>query len=481
MADDENVENISHSKDKGFFSFLAKRWKEFRFFSPKTAESDAESSSSQEVIRLYAPQPLTDSQFESIIIRKYLELMEDNNFQKAFNMEPTEENINKLIQERNFSTPFISVVKKSLIATFKTMQNMALDEKAEVAWSMAESLACFSPEDLQYIHCKEGDSPDLKPYIRARFSDVDNMRLTLDFIGTVEEANQISSSSSSLTMKNAESIYNKLRAYEPNLDAEQKSKIYYLSSELFRRAQIIPGIYQEPKPSQKEIFCLRMVLENSSHPSLIECCLNRLSSNQQILKENIPLLISAYKRILEKQHTIFPEDAYRFNAQIAQLYLNNVNTSNSSFCGLGLKDICALHWSEYFYRQAYAKAPNSRKKFEALKAISKIQKHLGESSKSRKTAISAAKLLPLPEKYENLLDLALTDEKNTIAVVKRTIRQIKKEKMPYRIKKVLYDKALLVTRQKTKDEKVISSVEKLLPNTILTPNKKIVRSDSTYE
>lgn len=481
MENEDIIENNGVSEKKRLFSSFLRRWKEFRLFSRKTNESSQENSETQQkYIKLRAPQPLTSDQFDEIVIRRYINLMTEQGFQNAFQGDLTEENISAIIKQRNYPKGFIKVIEKSLMVTYKAMQNKVLENEVDIAWNIAERLADFSADDLQYIHYKEGDSPDLRPYIRMRFSDIDSMRLTLNFVDTVEEANQISSSASSLSMKNAESIYNKLRTYEQNLDAEQKSKIYYLSSELFRRAQIVPGIYHEPKPCDKEIHCLRMVLDNTSLPSMVDCCTNRLSSDTKILQENTPLLISAYKRVLSKQHTIYPEDAYRFNSQIAKLYLQNVHI-NSSFSGLDIDSVAALRWSEYFYKRAYSKAKTDRQKYKALNAVSKIQSSLGETVKARKTALTAAKLLPIPENYEKLLDLALTEDKNAISVIKKTIRQIQKEKMPFEIKKILYDKALLITHQKTKDEKVISSVENLLPSKKLTPNKKIAQNVSTYE
>ena len=481
MSENELTANNKETKRFGFFRSIFRSLKKTGQFLPKFSESPQENSETeQKYIKLYAPQPLTDDQFDEIVIRKYIGLMNEKDFQNAFHCEYTEENVNNIIKQRNYPKGFIKVIEKSLMATYKAMQNKALENEADVAWNMAETMACFSPEDLQYIHYKEGDSPDLKSYIRTRFSDIDSMRLTLNFVDTVEEAKQICSSSVSLSMDNADSIYNKLRTYEPNLDAEQKSKIYYLSSELFRRAQIVPGIYHEPKPCDMEIHCLRMVLENTSLPSKVDCCLNRLSSDKDILKECTPLLISAYKRVLSKQHVIYPEDAYRFYSQIAKLYQQNVHT-NSSFSGFDISSVAALRWSEYYYKKAYSQAPTDHQKYKALNAVSKIQSSLGEYSKARKTAFTAAKLLPVPENYEKLLDLALTDGKNAISTIKQTLRQIQKEKMPFDIKKILYDKALLITKQKTKDEKVISSVEKLLPSKKLTPNNKLAQNVSTHE
>ena len=49
------------------------------------------------------------------------------------------------------------------------------------------------------------------------------------------------------------------------------------------------------------------------------------------------------------------------------------------------------------------------------------------------------------------------------------------------IKHVLYTKSLEIIKRKSHDDKVISSVERLVTNTKLTPNKKIVRKASTRE
>ena len=435
----------------------------------------------EKAVCVRAPRPLTDENFEEILIRKYFDSMSNEDFMKVFHCEPTDENIDRLLEDdSNFPRKFLTFVKKSMMETYKVIQNLALDGKSEVAWSMIESLAAFSTEELKYIHYKEGDNPDLTKYIRLRFSQIGHMFHTLNFIQTVEEAHQISDGSAVVTMKNAEKLYNKLRSYEPNLNAEQKSSVYYLASEIFRRAQIVPGIYHEPKPCDKEIFCLRMVLDNTSLPGMVDCCLDRMSRDAKILKKNIPLLISAYKRVLKNRHVIYPEDDYRLNSQIAELYQKNISSTCMAFSGADIKDQGNLSWAEYFYRQAAKKAPNNHKKYEAMNAIAKVQTILGDSKKAHKTLMTAAALLPKPDCYEKMLDIASKEDQGAIQTIKQTIKKINREKMSVQIKNILFDKALSVTRLKTRDEKVISSVESLLPNKKLTPNNK-VRGGSTYE
>lgn len=430
-----------------------------------------------------APQPLTDENFEEILIRKYFDSMSNDQFIKVFHCEPTDENIERILEDdKNFPPQFLTVVKKSMMETYKVIQNLALDGKSEVAWSMIESLAAFSPEELQYIHYKEGNQPDLTKYIRLRFSQIDHMSRTLDFIRKVEDANEISGSSANISMEKAEEIYNKLRSYECNLDEEQKSSVYYRASELYRRAQIVPGIYHEPKPCSKEILCLRMVLEHTASPSRVDCCLDRMSQDKKILKDNIPLLISAYKRVLKNHHVIYPEDNYRLNSQIAELYKKNINSSCTAFSGLNIQDKGNLLWSEYFYCQAAKKAPNNNKKFDAMMARVDVLKMLGEYEEAQKIEMSAASLLSKPECYEKLLDIAAKERDCAVQIIKYTIRKINHQKMPKAIKDILFDEAMTITKQKTKDPKVISSVERLLPNKKLTPNNRKVRNDSsTYE
>lgn len=442
-----------------------------------------DSESSEQIIKLYAPQPLTEEQFDEILIRKYFALMDNRSFKQLFGKDLTSENVDHILSDgAHFPSNLLRVIKQSVLATYKTIENMAIDGKSEVAWNMIENLCAFSPNDLRYIHYKEGNTPDYKPYIRARLSQVDHISNVLDFIDLIDEANEISASNSAvISMKNAEKIYSNLRLYEPNLDAEQKSNIYYLSSEVFRRAQIIPGVYREPSPCTKEIFCLRMVLENTSQLSLIDCCMGRISSDNNILKQNIPLLIAAYKRVLKKQQTIFPEDEYRINSQIADLYKSGVNAPKSSYTGPDLQDISNLRWAEYYYNQAYKKAPNNNKKYEALTSVAQVQRLLGESSRARNNLVKAAYFLPKPDCHEKALDIAAQDKDYGILLIKQSLKKIKKDRLPVGIKNILYDKALRITHQQTKDPQVISSVEALLPNKKLTPNNKIVRNVSTHE
>ncbi|MBR1604518.1 MAG: hypothetical protein IJ660_00230 [Alphaproteobacteria bacterium] len=428
-----------------------------------------------------APQPLTKEEFDEILIRKYFESMSEEDFVKVFQCKQTDKNIEKILQDDSrFPPKFLRVVEKSILETIKVIQNLALDGKAEIAWSMAESLASFTPEELQYIHYQEGDVKNLKKYIRMRFINNNDMFRTLEFIKTVEEAQEISDSSAIITTKNAEKLYNNLRSYEPNLNAEQKSSVYYLASEVYRRAQIVPGIYNEPKPCNKEILCLQMVLENTSLFGMVDCCLDRMSKDKKILKQNIPLLISAYKRVLKNRHVIYPEDSYRLNSQIAELYQKNISSTSIAFAGPDLEDKGNLVWAEYFYCQAAKKAPNNEKKYEAMVAKAKIQRLLGEIKDAHKTLMTAAALLPEPERYEQMLTIAAEQQQNSIQTIKQVIKKINRQKMPLKVKNILFDKALSITRLKTKDEKVISSVESLLPNKKLTPNNK-VRGGSTHE
>ena len=474
MATDNN--EITYEK-MGIFGQLRKSLNKISNYPPKVSIF----GSKPNVVRLYSPKPLTPAQFNDILIKSYLSNMDENNFTQTFNCEQTSENIAKIVDDDSIPDTTIKEIEEYVDALFKVIQNHALDDKPEVAWNIAENIACFSPDDLQYIHYKEGTSPNLRPYILSRFANINSMQFTLDFISTVEKANQISAGQQYLSMKNAENIYNKLRSYEPNLDEEQKSKIYYLSSELFRRSQIAPGIYHEPAPCSKEILCLRMVLDNAPSPSLVDCCMNRLSCDEKTLKTNAPFLINAYKRLLKSKKCFYPEDKYRFNSQIAKLYLLNANTKGISYNRLDINDISALRWSKHYYHCAYRTAHSVPQKYEALMSISKIHSILNNEQEAKKTALAAAKLLPSPEKYEKTLDIALKDNEAPIALIKSVVQQITKDKISATVKKILFDKALLVTRTKTKDPKVISSVEKLLTNVKLTPNNKIVRNVSTRE
>lgn len=430
-----------------------------------------------------APRPLSLEQFTRIIVLNQIKEMGPEEFKNTFRCEPTQENIEALIADVSCLPPdFINSCQKSWLEIVKLMQNFALDGKSEISWNMAESYASFTPEELQYINAKSNGDPDMHPYIKTRFSEISDVLLTLDFVETVETANTISSlATTAVSMKNAEKLYNKLRFYEPNLEDEQKASIYFLSSEVFRRAQIVPGIYHEPKPCDKEIFCLQMVLETTSLTGMVDCCLNRLSAHNDILKQNIPHLINAYKRVIEKQHTIFPEDKYRINTQIAQLYKKSMGQTGISFTGLKPSESSALQWAEYYYQQAAKEAPDNIKKCEALMSISDIQLLLNMKEKAHRTAQNAVKLLPQPDCFERSLDLAAKDNKYAIPTIKRTLKDIRHAKLPAGIKNILYNKALQITHQKTTNPQVISSVEKLLPNRILTPNKKIVRKVSTHE
>lgn len=446
---------------------------------------DSADGQMSELTTLYAPRPLTYNEFHKIIISEYIDLLDEAEFAETFGCEKTSENIDGLVQGKiKLPKSAIKAMENSMNATIKAMQNFVLEGKAESAWPMAERLSHFSQQDMQYIAYKEGNTLNLHPYVRLRFSNIPEMLWTLDFIENVEKANEISSSNTSgINMKNAEKIYNALRQYEPNLDAEQKSSIYFLSSELFRRAQIVPGTYSEPKPCRKEIYCLKMVLENTSTPSLIDCCLDRMSSVNSLLTENIPLFITAYKRALSGKMTLFPEDSYRLNSQIAQLYLKDSERRPIGFVSSADNSAVNLHWAEYFYHQAYKSAPDNNNKIAALKAMGQIQNRLGNGDKAIEHFVQAAKLLPAPEKYEKLIETANTDHNSVKALrlIRQTISQLKKDKLPAEMKNILFQKALTIVRHKYDDEKVISSVERLMTNTVLTPNKKIVRKSSTRE
>lgn len=365
---------------------------------------------------------------------------------------------------------------------FKDMQNTALDGKSEIAWTIAEAYACFTPEELKYIALKEGNTSNLRPYLKARMSQISAVSLTLDFVEAVENANQIAGSANIVSMKNAEKLYNELRRYEPNLDNEQKSRVYFLASELYRRAQIIPGVYNEPKPCEKELFCLRMVLDNTANPSRIDCCLDRMSKDDKIIKTNAGRLISAYKRALDQNRVIYPEDRYRMNTQIAKLYQKQLRQTAGSFMGRDLDDTSLLRWSEYYFSQAYKTAPNAIQKYEALTELSKTQNMLGLIKQAKQTSRKAVNLLPPPENFEKMLDVAASEEGAfAISLVKRTVRQIQGGKLSRGVKDVLGQKAIMITKLKTKNPKVISSVENMVKNRRLTPNNKIVRKGSTHE
>lgn len=446
---------------------------------------EASASSEPAFATLCAPRPLTSDEYRQIIISEYIDILSDDEFAAEFDCAKTPENIDALIQgQKKLSKSVTKHIQHSIAATFKAMQNFALEGKAAASWLLTERLAHFSEQDMHYIAYKEGDTRDLRPYIRIRFSNIPDVAWTLDFIENVETANTISSGNSqNINMKNAEKIYNNLRKYEPNLDAEQKSAIYFLSSELFRRAQIVPGIYNEPKPCSKEVYCLQMVLENTSMPSLIDCCLDRMSADKQLLKENIPLFISAYKKVLAGKKTLFSEDSYRINSQIAQLYQQSTGRSKAGFTGIDPQTAANLYWAEYFYRQAYKKAPTDKHKVTALNAMAKIQNSLGKRDKAVSSSVQAAKLMPVPERYEKLIETAAADNNalKSLQLIRQTVTQIKKDKIPADMKKILFDKTRNIVRQKYRDEKVISSVERLMTNTVLTPNKKIVRKSSTRE
>lgn len=435
-------------------------------------------------VSLSAPRPLTETEFEKVCVWEYLQLMDEAEFQSLFNQEPTPDAILTIIHSlQDWPEKLMTDVNQFMHKTIKHIQNTSLDGKPEVAWTIVERFAQFSQEDLQYISYMDDSASNLKSYIKMRLSQISGLSMTIDFIETVDQANQISSTRNQpVSMKNAEKIYNKLRNYEPNLDAEQKSAIYFLSSEVFRQAQSVPGIYTEPNPCDKEIFCLKMVLENTSNISLADCCHDRMSRDKTVLKANTPLLISAYKRILSKRSTVFPEDDYRINSKIATLYQNSVNRSSPGFSSIQLDDYSKLRWAEYFYGQAYKKAPTKIKKSEALFAISAVQKSLGEKQKSSLTYKKAISLLPIPERFEKALDFIATgDESDTLAQMQEIIPEISKCKLQQGIKKILYDKALLIAKQKLHNPTDFSSVENLVPNTILTPNTQIVRNSSTHE
>ena len=446
-------------------------------------QTTSEVSPSDVDLELSPPRPLSLEQFTRIVVLNQIKEMSSEEFKNTFRCEPIQENIEKLITDVSCLPPdFINSCQESWIEIVKMMQNFALDGKPEISWNIAESYASFTPEELQYINAKSNGDPDMHPYIKTRFSEISDVLLTLDFVETVEMANTISSlTTTAVSMKNAEKLYNKLRYYEKNLEDEQKASIYFLSSEVFRRSQIVPGIYHEPKPCSKEIFCLRMVLDNTAEPGMVDCCLNRLSAHTDVLKQNIPQLINAYKRVIKKQNTIFPEDKYRINTQIAQLYQKSMGQACNSFTGLSIQETSTLHWAEYYYRQAAKEAPTNIKKYDAMMSISDIQVSLGMIDKAHRTAQNAVKLLPQPDCYERALDLVAKDRKYAIPTIKRTLKKINQANIPVGIKNILYNKALQITHQKTKDAKVISSVEKLLPNRRLTPNNKIVRNVSTRE
>lgn len=451
-----------------------------------TTENNEGSSENMETKKiLHAPRPLTEEEFSNIITLSYMECLPDKKFMKVFECEKSSENIAQFINgDKEFTDKQIKAINKNLSLTIKEIQNHALDGNHEVAIGILEHLANFSTDDLSYINYKEGNQPNITPYLYTRFSQVPGLFYTLQFVDYVNAANQIGSTvDSAINMKNAEKIYSNLRGYESNLDNQQKSTMYFLASEVFRKAQIVPGLSSEPKPSSKEVYCLKMVLSNTNSLTLTDCCLDRLSDYTKLLQDNIPLLISAYKRVLADKKTIFPEDAHRINSQIASLYQQKAQSSHiSGFQGLQPDTITNLKWAEMFYRRAFAMAPDKRHEVSSLHSIAKVQSLLGLKQEAINTYLEAAYLIPEPERYENILDIAQQLENTEMQkLILNTVKKIKRAKIDNDIKQVLYTKSLEIIKRKSHDDKVISSVERLVTNTKLTPNKKIVRKASTRE
>jgi len=432
---------------------------------------------------LYMPRPFSEDEFENMVIWQYLASLSDSEFQTTLNCEKTEENINSYINgTKKLSKKVLNRAGENYNLIITSMQNFALEGKYDIALGIAERLASFSQDDLDYIQYKEGSQPNLSSYIKIRFANISSMSWTLDFVENVEKANKIANNSSTVNMKNAEKIYNQLRGYELNLDDEQKSLVYFITSEVFRKAQLVPGVYREPEPCDKEIFCLQMVLENTNSLSMVDCCLDRLSCSDDLLKNNTSLLINAYKRVLDRKTSLFPEDDYRINSQIAQLYQKDMTDKAASYNRENSSNIAKLHWAQYFYERAYKKAPKNRQKAVALGEIAKIQHTLGKKHEAMDYAYKAAQFMSVPEKYERMLEIAEKDDRLTaLNVIQKSLRSIKKEKMPLPMKSIICQRAVDLAKTKYKDEKVISSVERLASNTILTPNKKIVRKSSTRE
>ena len=454
--------------------------------SEQTTEANKEQTvevGKQTTKMLYMPRPFSEEEFNNILILQYLVSLNDAEFKTLLNCEKTEENINAYINgTKKPSKKLLNKVKDDYELIITDMQNFALEGKYTVALGIAERLAAFTQDDLEYIQYKEGNQPDLSSYVKIRFANISSMSWTLDFIENVEKANKIANNSSTVNMKNAEKIYNQLRGYELNLDDEQKSSVYFIISEVFRKAQLVPGVYREPEPCGKEIFCLQMVLENTDSLSMVDCCLDRLSYDDELLKNNTSLLINAYKRVLDRKTSLFPEDDYRINSQIAQLYQKDTTEKSVSYSKIPDGNIAKLRWAQYFYERAYKKAPKNRQKVTALEEIAKIHQFLGRKHEALDYAYKATQFMTSPEKYEKMLEIAEKDDRlNALNIIQKTLKKIKKEKLPQAMKSIVCQRAIDLAKTKYKDEKVISSVERLASNTILTPNKKIVRKSSTRE
>lgn len=445
----------------------------------------------EEATQPQAPGPLSLELFSQVITIQTITTLEPKDFKLLFGLPKNIENMNKALQSGEENPGFVQYANACLEKAIQTIMDMALEGKIDQAYNMIYQFAGFNEEEKAFI--TNGRSSDeikevMPQFLRQRFMFIPDMNNLLQFVSNAKELHQARTRGSlGLNMVDAQNLYQELDILEGNMTAGQKAKLYFLGAEVFRKANYIPGSYGEPPACDSELRCLQKALLNTSDLKIVTCCYDRMKqqipyfkkAQANVFADNNHNFIDAYQRVLENSN--HPEDHFKAYGQIASLYIDKIDQHKISIQQRDYRDTANLQWAEYYLRQAYKKSPQEYR-LEAINNLLSAQKLLGNEEKIIKTKEERLKYLPTKDRINALIDLsaehsALKGDKP----LKRAWRELGKADLDPEAKAIISGKIEHFMRQISKDKKFISSVEKNVANRKQTPNKELVRKQSTRE
>lgn len=439
-------------------------------------------SSDNNLLILQQPVPLNEEDFEKIIAQKTLENIDDEYFQQLFNKSKTEADLALLLPEALDNNEFIGIANNSLEITIQNIINNALDGHGNVSYNLLFQLCDFNQNEQLYIANDKDEKQiqeTLPNFIAQRFANIPYMFQTTNFINHIATLNTArAKGGDGLHMVDAQNLYQDAQGFENLLTPAQKAKMYYLQSEVFRKANIMPNTFAEPPACEGELNCLQLALNNTDDYKIVSCCFDRFKkqttgSKGNLFEKNINNLIEAYKRVLENSSR--DDILYHSNQKIAALYFEKTRLKSITKY-FDAKDRANLNWSAFYLKQAYKNAPQNDC-IATLNNMLEIYTLLNNKSMIFNVKKQRIKHLPPQDSINALIDLAIeAPDKFSDKEIKGIWSKLKKSKIPTEGKVILGQKYVDYLPRLTKDKEYINqicqTVNRQKANIALFPSRK---------
>lgn len=293
----------------------------------------------------------------------------------------------------------------------------ALNEELNDAYSTLQNACFFSEQDYAYIKQVHGEEAGSKmpAYIHLRLSQVDDLALSIDFLGAIYSAEVYAQSEpTSFSSYDADEVKHKINTYEDMLTPEQKAKANYIASKMFYLQNATTKISAEG--SEKE--CLDKVLQFTSDYKLIAYADSRLD------KTAAKSVRRAYQRALKSAKDKTAK--YHINLALGNIY--SQDTNQVGFTYPQSEKVKAGEKSVKFFLHAYRYAPKEER-LAIMKKLAEVQMNMGNLSDWKQTKINIALKFLKNEDRFNALN-AVAAKLDDAELFNKSAELCKQSKMP---------------------------------------------------